>query len=88
MSRLNKPGSPAERNSALWGTGGRSWADMSWADMSWADVSQEDAAEGDAANGGGYVVSPGEVAVANTDPDIAVPDVTASASLQPAALLP
>src|SRR4051794_15572352 len=60
-----------------------SWADMSWADMSWADMSQEDAAEGDVAAADGYVASPSEVTVANTDPDIAVPDVP-----PPAALLP
>ena len=60
-----------------------SWADMSWADMSWADMSQEDAAEGDAAAGAGYVASPTQVAVANTDPDLAVPDVQAPAALLP-----
>src|SRR4051794_24850079 len=61
-----------------------SWADMSWADMSWADVSSEDAAEGDAASGSdGYVATPTEVNAADTDPDLAVPDVAAPASLLP-----
>src|SRR3954447_4660222 len=68
-----------------------SWADMSWADMSWADVSSEDAAEGDAASGtDGYVATPTEVAVADTDPDLAVADVVppADAVPVPAGLLP
>ena len=67
-----------------------SWADMSWADMSWADVSQEDAAEGDAATGeDGYESTSADAAVAQTDPDLAVPvDPAIPASLLPAVAVP
>ena len=62
-----------------------SWADMSWADMSWADSAQEDAAEGDSASGGdGVPATAADVAAAQTDPDLAVPDVVPA----PASLLP
>jgi serine protease AprX len=68
----------------------QSWSDMSWADMSWADLStadsaQEDAAEGDSVSGGdGVPASAADVAAAQTDPDLAVPDLVPA----PAPLLP
>jgi hypothetical protein len=57
--------------------------------MSWADMSQEDAAEGDIAAGvEGYVATAEELAVADSDPDLAVPVDTELASDALAALVP